>query len=81
MRKAILEITPEDPGNYFNLETNDVNKVQIADGLRACLQALTDEIFEEAVKAVGDDYDRQQEWIHSQRTEFIKAQVSNPKMN
>lgn len=79
MQKAILEITPEDPGKYFNLETNGLNKVQIADGIRACLHALDQDIYNEAVKAVGNGHSAINKWIHEQRAEHVKAQVINSK--
>lgn len=81
MKKAILEITPEDPNRYFSLETNGINKVQLVDGIRACLQALEGDVVQAAIEAVGDDPRAIAAWIHSQRAEHIKAQMVDPKMN
>lgn len=74
MKKAIVEITPDDPKKYFDLQTNDVNKVQIEIGLRSVLKALQEEIAMDALKAVGPDFEKQKEWYRSQIPQHLKDQ-------
>ena len=74
MKKAIVEITPDDPKKYFDLQLNEVNKVQVEIGLRSVLKALQQEIALDAHKAVGGDFEKQKEWYRSQIPQHLKDQ-------
>jgi hypothetical protein len=72
MNKAIIEITPNDPDKYFDIQTNGLNKVHIELGLRACLKALQEDLKEEAIKEVGYSISAQQKWYDNQIPKHLK---------